>query len=55
VVVLKEKRTCNAMEACQQFDCSLAELNDAWQMIETVKFGGGFYCGTLVLFGQGRL
>jgi hypothetical protein len=53
--VLKEKRACNAMEACQRFDCSPAELNDAWQTIETVKFGGGFYCGTLVLFEQGRL
>jgi hypothetical protein len=52
---LKERRACNDMGACQRFDSSPAELNDAWQTIETVKFGGGFYCGTLALFEQGRL
>jgi hypothetical protein len=49
--VLNEKRACNAMEACERFDCSPNELNDAWQMIETVKFGGGFYCGTYCTLG----
>jgi hypothetical protein len=44
-LVLKENRACNAMEACQRFDCSPSELNDAWQKAEAVKFGGGFYCG----------
>jgi hypothetical protein len=43
--VLKEKRACNAVEACKRFDCSPAELNEVWQKIELVKFGGGFYCG----------
>jgi hypothetical protein len=43
--VLKEDRTCNALEACKRFDCTAAELNDAWQQAKVVKFGGGFYCG----------
>ena len=44
-LVLREKRAYNAMEACKMFDCTPAELNDAWQKAEAVKFGGGFYCG----------
>lgn len=44
-VVLKEKRACNAMEACDKFGVNGAELNDAWQKVQAVKFGGGFYCG----------
>lgn len=43
--VLSEKRACNAMEACAQFGCSAAELNEAWGAADVVKFGGGFYCG----------
>ena len=43
--VLKQNRACNAMEACKRFDCTPSELNDAWQKVEPVKFGGGFYCG----------
>ena len=43
--VLKENRACNAMEACKRFDCTPSELNDAWQKVEPIKFGGGFYCG----------
>jgi hypothetical protein len=29
--VLREKRACNALEACERFGCNAAELNDAWQ------------------------
>jgi len=43
--VLSEDRAVNAMEACERFGCDAAELNKAWQKVEAVKFGGGFYCG----------
>jgi nucleoside diphosphate kinase len=43
-VVLADNRACNAMEACEIFQCSTKELNDAWQKAKAVKFGGGFYC-----------
>jgi len=42
--VLEEKRACNAMEACERFQCDTKTLNDAWQKAKAVKFGGGFYC-----------
>jgi hypothetical protein len=42
---LSEGRACNAMQACEQFKCSPAELNKAWGDANVVKFGGGFYCG----------
>jgi hypothetical protein len=45
--VLKEKRACNAMEACKRFECTPEELNAVWQKAETVKFGGGFYCAKI--------
>ena len=45
--VLKEDRTCNALEACKRFECTASALNDAWQQAKVVKFGGGFYCGEL--------
>merc|ERR1719223_905225 len=43
--VLSEGRACNAMDACKEFGCDAAGLNDAWQKAQVVKFGGGFYCG----------
>lgn len=39
--VLKEKRACNAMEACERFGCDANELNQAWANTSAVKFGGG--------------
>jgi hypothetical protein len=45
--VLKEKRACNAMEACERFECTPDELNVVWQKAATVKFGGGFYCAKI--------
>ena len=45
--VLKEKRACNAMEACKLFDCIPSELDSAWQKAEAVKLGGGFYCAKI--------
>lgn len=50
--VLSEDRAANAMDACKIFGCTPAELNDAWQKIEAVKFGGGFYCGLVSLNGK---
>jgi len=47
--VLSEKRAANALEACEQFGCDAAELNEAWQSTNAVKFGGGFYCGLVSL------
>jgi len=43
--VLREHRACNAMEACTEFGCDAAALNEAWVQAQVVKFGGGFYCG----------
>ena len=44
--VLSENRACNAMDACERFDCTVEELNEAWaQSRKVVKLGGGFYCG----------
>jgi hypothetical protein len=43
--VLSEGRACNAMDACKEFGCDAAGLNEAWQKAKVVKFGGGFYCG----------
>lgn len=45
--VLKEKRACNAMEACKRFECTPDELNAVWQKAKAVKFGGGFYCAKI--------
>lgn len=42
--VLQDDRAVNAMEACQRFGCSPSQLNDAWNKVSAVKFGGGFYC-----------
>lgn len=51
--VLKEKRACNAMDACNRFKCTPEELNEAWQQsTKIVKFGGGFYCGKVTVKGQ---
>lgn len=47
--VLNDKRACNAMEACERFQCTPMELNEAWGKVKAVKFGGGFYCGTLLI------
>jgi len=50
--VLSENRAVNAMDACKRFGCDSAELNDAWQNTEAVKFGGGFYCGLVSFKGE---
>jgi hypothetical protein len=50
--VLSEKRAVNAMEACERFGCDSSELNEAWQKVEPVKFGGGFYCGLVSCKGK---
>lgn len=50
--VLAEKRACNAMQACEKFECDTAELNEAWQKVQAVKFGGGFYCGLVSMKGK---
>mmetsp|Transcript_2718 Transcript_2718/g.5972 ORF Transcript_2718/g.5972 Transcript_2718/m.5972 type:complete len:343 (+) Transcript_2718:133-1161(+) len=50
--VLKEGRAANAMQACEKFGCTAAELNAAWQEAKVVKFGGGFYCGLVSVKGQ---
>ncbi|KAG7353607.1 nucleoside diphosphate kinase [Nitzschia inconspicua] len=42
--VLQEDRAVNAMEACKRFGCTPEQLNEAWNKVEAVKFGGGFYC-----------
>eukprot|EP00536_Pseudo-nitzschia_multiseries_P012517 jgi/Psemu1/298143/fgenesh1_pm.482_\ len=43
--VLEENRAANALDACKRFGCTPEELNEAWNNVPTVKFGGGFYCG----------
>lgn len=44
--VVREKRAVNAKDACEKFNCTGDELNEAWaQAKKVVKFGGGFYCG----------
>jgi len=43
--VLEENRAANAIDACKRFGCTPEELNQAWNKVSTVKFGGGFYCG----------
>ena len=49
--VLAEQRAANALQACQQFDCTPDQLYEAWLQAErdekVVKLGGGFYCGLL--------
>jgi hypothetical protein len=50
--VLSEKRAFNALDACKEFGCDSAELNDAWQNTQAVKFGGGFYCGLVSFKGK---
>ena len=47
--VLNENRAVNAMEACKRFGCSPSQLNEAWQKVEAVKFGGGFYCAKMAV------
>jgi nucleoside diphosphate kinase len=50
--VLKEDRTCNAMDACKRFSCTSDELEQAWKDADVVKLGGGFYCGLVKLNGK---
>ena len=47
--VVKEDRAVNAMEACKRFGCTPAQLNEAWQKVDAVKFGGGFYCAKMTV------
>lgn len=47
--VLTANKACNALEACQRFECTPEELNDAWQNAKVVKLGGGFYCSKMSL------
>ena len=48
-----EKGVCyNAMDACEHLGLDAAELNHVWQTAETVKFGGGFYCGRIEVEGK---
>lgn len=54
--VIQENRACNAMEACERFQCTPEELNQAWGKAKNVvKFGGGFYCGLVSVNGQPSL
>jgi hypothetical protein len=50
--VLAEDRTCNAMEATKRFGCDANELEAAWRTAKVTKFGGGFYCGLVILNSQ---
>eukprot|EP00980_Cylindrotheca_fusiformis_P006528 scaffold1384_cov116-Cylindrotheca_fusiformis.AAC.6 len=56
---LREKRAFNAQQACERFQCTPMELNEAWRKAEqeskVVKFGGGFYCGQLSVNGKPEL
>lgn len=47
--VLREDRTCNALEACRRFGCTATQLDEAWQKSSVVKLGGGFYCGRITI------
>lgn len=41
------------MEACKRFKCNATELDAAWQKSKkVVKFGGGFYCGSVSFKGK---
>jgi len=53
--VLKEGRAANAMQACEKFGCTADELNAAWGAAKVVKFGGGFYCGSVSVKEQAPL
>ena len=53
--VLKEGRAANAMQACEKFGCDAEELDAAWQTAKVVKFGGGFYCGSVSVKEQAPL
>ncbi|VEU41143.1 unnamed protein product [Pseudo-nitzschia multistriata] len=53
--VLEENRAANALDACKRFGCSPEELNEAWNKVSTVKFGGGFYCGKVSVNGKPEL
>jgi len=53
--VLKEGRAANAMQACEKFGCTAEELDAAWQGATLVKFGGGFYCGSVSVKDQAPL
>lgn len=46
----------NALDACDKFGCTAAELSAAWAVSKKkdklVKFGGGFYCGLVEMPGK---
>mmetsp|Transcript_154210 Transcript_154210/g.287492 ORF Transcript_154210/g.287492 Transcript_154210/m.287492 type:complete len:319 (-) Transcript_154210:279-1235(-) len=51
--VLAKGRAANAMQACNIFGISAEELEVEWRKCEpagtVVKFGGGFYCGKMIV------
>jgi len=50
---LESGAACNAMQACERLGVGADELEILWRKAEkVVKFGGGFYCGKLVVEGK---
>lgn len=51
--VLESDKAMNAMDACAAFGIDTLELNSKWEAMQksgdVVKFGGGFYCGKMVV------
>ena len=54
---LEAKKAANAMQACEKFGITPAELEKVWRVAEgqnnITKFRGGFYCGLLIHEGVG--
>merc|ERR1712125_146099 len=50
---LESGKACNAMQACEKLGLDADGLDAAWGKAEkVVKFGGGFYCGKVVVEGK---
>lgn len=51
---LAEKVVFNAMDACTELGVDAVGLDKIWTTADKVKFGGGFYCGKIVVEKTGK-
>jgi hypothetical protein len=45
----------NAMDACAFLGVDAAGLDKLWETADKVKFGGGFYCGSITVEGKPKI
>jgi hypothetical protein len=52
---LADGKVYNAMDACTYLGVDAAGLDKLWEGADKVKFGGGFYCGSIEAEGKDKI